>query len=894
MLDIGSGAARRLAGLTLAFLMLVVGCGGENQPAGATSAILKTDVTTLSLTGTWWDPSAPGTGFFFESQGSVGVVTFYVYDDHGKPVWYSANGNLTGGPFQYSFSGQLQRFVGGQHAGSSVPRTPVATGVGPVTITFESGKALVKLPAREFIAEKFQRQALPFGPPPETGIYWNPAESGRGYSMEVANGVASIGVFHYDKNGEPTWHLVVAPLDADSGAATGAFTSYRGGQTLNGPFKALTSVVDEGRFRATFDSSCGGSVAFPGMDPVPVRRFAFGSLPPGSECRGGSSPRSTFPGVELVLQAPARIEGQTFQGGVLPGDLEFAVKGDMESLKSKTLYGYVESTDQLFSGFDEVRYNDEKKTVGLSLRGVPLARTGSYEGTLRVHACTDAMCKSYLAGTPVAVPYKFTVGPGPSLTPSSIHAVLPDGTPSVRVPAKLVVPPGTQPDISINAFSRGLSWDVPGFEKRYGGIIVPTSDKTQEITIFFTFEKDGYADYTGWVAGKAQTTGGTMGAGDFFFPMTFAVKRGGTANTNLTALSPLPGAGSWTGYQGNSAHSGYVPADLAAPAFTRRFVRNGPASAVATANGSVFFVSGQRNGEWTLHRVDEQSGELVWSTPLGVTYHVNAPALADGKLLVTSTGWEASSFWTIDAGTGAVLTKAPLSSQFEDQWQPPTVHGSSAYTSNGYYGGTSRLDLHSGKVVWTVPHSYGPGIALTPIGSSLFLLGKGELLEWNAADGKTLSATPDPASTAGAGISGTVVSDANGALYATQWGDGSLTKFNIADKKVAWSVRGPFFSDPVITPQAIYLRTVTGLHARSPADGSLLWAWESGSERYYPSQVIVVGRYAFFQGAGGTYALDTSTRQIAWQDTAVGVLGVSDNGVLYISSRQSLVAVNLR
>jgi|SRR5690606_18092996 len=64
--------------------------------------------------GHYWDPDEPGTGYTIEIQDNNVFATFYVYDDDGFPVWYTAQAFLDGNS---SFSGRLVYSEGGQCLG---------------------------------------------------------------------------------------------------------------------------------------------------------------------------------------------------------------------------------------------------------------------------------------------------------------------------------------------------------------------------------------------------------------------------------------------------------------------------------------------------------------------------------------------------------------------------------------------------------------------------------------------------------------------------------------------------------------------------------------------------------------------------------------------------------
>ena len=244
--------------------------------------------------GWWWGgASQSGTGFFIEAQGDIAFVTFFMYDDAGKAIWYSASGvltSLTGG--SYAFSGDLLSFRGGQAASSNTPSAPTSQAAGRLSITFSSATtATVQLPARSFAAQRFDFAGLNgtvTGNQPELGWYWNAAQSGRGYAIEVQNGTMFLAMFHYNADGSPTWNLYNGPAAA-SGTFGGDFLAFTGGQSLGGAYRAPNPATATAGFNGAFTSPCQGKLTFPG-NPVQtsVTRFAFG-VTNAQACRSGGS-----------------------------------------------------------------------------------------------------------------------------------------------------------------------------------------------------------------------------------------------------------------------------------------------------------------------------------------------------------------------------------------------------------------------------------------------------------------------------------------------------------------------------------------------------------------------------------------------------------------------------
>lgn len=291
--------ARSLAALALAGMLAACGGASGSSDGAPLAGVMKADLSPSTdpiWTGSYWDPSQPGTGFFFEKQGTTGTLALYLFESTGRSVWYSAAGELKSSADGFEFAGALTRYVGGQHAKSNAPRTPAGQEVGSVAITFSGeGKAHVRLSGREFDAQRLALSAgafpsVPTGERPtylpETGIYWNPAENGRGYTIEVINGYITVGIYHYDEDGRPIWHLVTAPVAKD-GSVSGDFASFRDGQALAGPYRAPTRETGNEQFRLERLTLCNARISFPGMDTVAIQRFVFN--PSVTACRLAAS-----------------------------------------------------------------------------------------------------------------------------------------------------------------------------------------------------------------------------------------------------------------------------------------------------------------------------------------------------------------------------------------------------------------------------------------------------------------------------------------------------------------------------------------------------------------------------------------------------------------------------
>ena len=109
--------------------------GTLNCSASATPAPTPTSSKTIiPESGSWWNPSASGSGYNIEIQNNILTFTAYVYDAAGAPTFYISVGTLSG---DRSYNGTLVRVSNGQCIGCAY-RTPISANVGTVIIEFEN------------------------------------------------------------------------------------------------------------------------------------------------------------------------------------------------------------------------------------------------------------------------------------------------------------------------------------------------------------------------------------------------------------------------------------------------------------------------------------------------------------------------------------------------------------------------------------------------------------------------------------------------------------------------------------------------------------------------------------------------------------------------------------
>jgi hypothetical protein len=112
------------------------------------------------------------------------------------------------------------------------------------------------------------------GNTPNTGWWWNPAEPGRGYMIEQANGKIFMATFLYEFNGRATWYGS-GPTAFGGGSYSGVLNLYANGQTLTGAYKPSTMVGGTfGGITINFTSSSTATMIWP-EGTIPIQRFDF-------------------------------------------------------------------------------------------------------------------------------------------------------------------------------------------------------------------------------------------------------------------------------------------------------------------------------------------------------------------------------------------------------------------------------------------------------------------------------------------------------------------------------------------------------------------------------------------------------------------------------------------
>jgi hypothetical protein len=550
----------------------------------------------------------------------------------------------------------------------------------------------------------------------------------------------------------------------------------------------------------------------------------------------------------------------------------------------------------------------------------PLATlvAGSHRGNFTVTVCSDQACKSQLAGSPVTVPFDFEVAAVPApvtLSPSALTGNFVAGDAFPFRLNTLATPIQGAP--AIQAF---MAADPIGTITPNVWFVQSNGKWALALTASPTLAA---GHYTGTVQLRVcSDTSCTLQVGGSPLVVPYDIQVAAKpANSGLTALNVQPGVPAWEMFQGNAAHTGYVPVTIDPTKFATRWLWSapGPPSTVTVENGILYVVS-----KPYLYALRESDMSLVWlhdfsdviaGSGFGSLVVINPPTVSGGAVYVTTAAQQFTYMFAFDAATGSQLFQSQMVAQWE-HYLAPTVYGGVVYDDGGTYGGMFAFNATSGAQLffanlqqfdyWTpaVDANYayvyiGGQTANTPA-------------QLNVLDRQTGTQVAQILDNSyqwdGYSMYGSPVIGAPGSVVATNTGNpgsNELIDFDIAASSIRWHVPGHFRGNPAYhagvfyaltgSPQYLPSSVPVALEARSEADGSLLWSWAAPASNVitqWQSDVLLTDNLVFVSTDSATYAIDLTTHQAAWTLHYPGRFAISDRGVFYLSLTDPLIPQN--
>ncbi len=230
-------------------------------------------------TGWWWNPSESGRGFTIEVRGNNLFMAGYLYAaDTGQATWFVSGGSMSNSS---TYQGTMTTYGHGQTlTGAYIAPAPTAN-IGTIALKFtDATHGTITWPGGTIPIERFNIVANGVNAPratfqPETGWWWNANENGRGFALEIQNGVMFLAGYMYDSTGNPIWYSSANQMSSQS-LYQGSWMQYANGQTLTGAYRAPVVVNSNlGPLQIQFQTTTSGTLTLPDGRAIPITRFSF-------------------------------------------------------------------------------------------------------------------------------------------------------------------------------------------------------------------------------------------------------------------------------------------------------------------------------------------------------------------------------------------------------------------------------------------------------------------------------------------------------------------------------------------------------------------------------------------------------------------------------------------
>lgn len=244
-----------------------------------TAAIVSAGVT--PQTGWWWNPAEGGRGFTIEKQGDKIFMAGYLYENDGRATWFGAGPAVVSGS---TFSAPLTTYIGGQTLTGAFRAPSSTANNGSISVTFtDPSHGTLSWPGGSIAIERYNivtngaNASVPAGTP-QAGWWWNPAEGGRGYSIEIQNNTMFLAAYMYDDSGNPIWYASGPTAMTNPNTYQGTWQQYGNGQSMNGAYKSASVVnANVGAVTINFNSTTTAILTLPDGKQISIQRYNFGS-----------------------------------------------------------------------------------------------------------------------------------------------------------------------------------------------------------------------------------------------------------------------------------------------------------------------------------------------------------------------------------------------------------------------------------------------------------------------------------------------------------------------------------------------------------------------------------------------------------------------------------------
>lgn len=629
-------------------------------------------------------------------------------------------------------------------------------------------------------------------------------------------------------------------------------------------------------------------------------------------CKGGGGGKKAQQQAPAAASVSVSISTPEIVGESIVGDAGYraALNGTWTGSNLGSGQVWLEVSDSAGTFVMPARQQASGSGFGYTLALAGGLAEGARSGNLTVRACKDAQCTQPYANASASVGYRVQVR-----------------EPVVRVaiatpPLAETVDPG---DAATVTFAVGGTWTATYLGSNPVYLQISDNAGTFVSPAPVVASGDGRFQYTLPIA-NALPNGPRSGL------ITVRACRDALctqpyrdATMSIAYQLRIERIAEWETHQRNAAHDGYVPITLDYRRFRQAWEWQlppgtdviGGINAVATSDGTVYTSTDVYGSLATLYALDEATGQPRWSQAIGVMPAMNPPAYHDGRVYVSTTGHADTFLWSFDADDGTFRFKNFYNSQWGNSLAP-TVYDGQVYNTGQW--GIYAYDRLSGADVWQGSVS-DDDMATPAVDENHAYFHTGSSMKiWDRRTGVVVADISDPLANpannykyngspilgardnviayAGSSHSGRAAASSEPNIHRV------LSSFNIGSRTWEWSTQQAYLTQPALANGVLYAgrNHPMSLDAIDEATGQVLWSWTPPAihgDATFQRNIVATRNLLFVSTNRSVYAIDLATREAVWRYEEPGMLAISANRTLYITtglyvSDGKLVAIRLQ
>jgi hypothetical protein len=372
--------------------------------------------------GTWWDPAHSGHGFEIFNAGGNVMVTWYTFDESGRPLWYTAQGPVAS-IGKESWPLLKHRWANGRKADFTTVGSLKVSLTSPETadLAWTIGANAGSWPIQPFALSGIVNEV------DHSGTWFDPANSGWGFTLTEQGEITGGALFAYDTQGEPTW---LAGFERAKGSVE-LFTAN--GACAYCPYRATTTAT-AGRISLDYRAEAALT-----LRSALNRPFASGIGVDGAQLVQLGRPASTRPADRQLASLDSDASLKTYLDAGLLNAPTLNYGSDFSPAPAAASFSF-STTNVIESGIDEA---DVVKTDGAIVYTFAHASAGARQPAIR-------MARVGADGSSIAVAGTYALASG-SATPMYEAGLYLDGTTLVSVA-------GTQATSFVSPWAYSGSW----------------------------------------------------------------------------------------------------------------------------------------------------------------------------------------------------------------------------------------------------------------------------------------------------------------------------------------------------------------------------------------------------------------------------------------------------